>query len=244
MVFSKSHWDRSSAAGGLIVSHGSPSDPEPQERFIRRLAERVAARTGLDVRGATLAKAGALEAAVAGLETAWVFPHFMADGWFVSTNLQNRLKQSGLADWTTLTPLGLSEALPDLAARRLEAVLDEQGLSRGETTLVVAAHGSPSNPRPAEVTRAFAAQMQETGLFAETRTGFVDEDPSIEEAATVSGPAIVLPFFAARAGHVLMDMPEALEAARFDGPVLPPIGTWDAIPLLIFEICRLKNISE
>ena len=226
-----------SGNGGLIVSHGSPSDPEPQERFIRRLAERVAARTGLDVRGATLAKDGALEAAVKGLNAPWVFPHFMTDGWFVSTNLQNRLKKTGLADWTTLTPLGLSEALPGLVMRRLQVALDEYDLPRGETALIIAAHGSPSNTRPAEVTRDFAQHLHASGLFSETRVGFVDEDPSIEEAATVTGPALLLPFFAARAGHVLMDLPDAVTAAAFAGPVLAPIGTWDAIPLLISEAC-------
>lgn len=218
---------------GVIVAHGSPSDPEPQERFIRRLAERVAARTGRDVRGATLAKPGSLAAAVAGLSHPWVFPHFMADGWFVATHMQNRLRDSGLGAWTTLTPLGLNDALPALALRRLDAELVAHHLPKRDTTLVVAAHGSPSNTRPAEVTRNFAAKLEAEGFFRDVRVGFVDEAPSIEEAASDTGPALVLPFFAARAGHVLMDMPEALAAASFDGPVLPPIGAWDAIPLLI-----------
>lgn len=226
------------ASGGLIVSHGSPSDPEPQERFIRRLAERVAARTGRDVRGATLAKPGSLEAAVAGMDNPWVFPHFMADGWFVSTNLQNRLTETGLRGWTTLTPLGLSAGLPPLAARRLEREMTLQGMPLGQTILVLAAHGAPSNPRPAEVTRDFAARMQSTGLFRTVRAGFVDEDPSIEEAATVDGPALLLPFFAARAGHVVVDLPEAIAKAGFVGAVLPPIGTWDGIPLLISRACQ------
>ena len=217
----------------LIVAHGSPSDPEPQERFIRRIAGRVGARTGAQVRGATLAKPGSLEAAVAEMAAPAVFPHFMTDGWFVSTNLQNRLRETGLQSWTTMTPLGMATELPALAARRLEAGMAEAGLPRGDTTLVVAAHGSPSNRKPAEASEAFAAALGETGLFREVRAGYVDEAPSLEEVARVEGPAAVLPFFAARAGHVLMDLPETLEAASFEGLVLPPIGTWDNVPLLI-----------
>ena len=79
--------------------------------------------------------------------------------------------------------------------------------------------------------------------FKAVRTGYVDEAPSIEEAASVEGPALVLPFFAARAGHVLMDLPEGLEAAGFDGLVLPPIGTWDEIPQLIAQHLREREAA-
>lgn len=217
----------------LIVAHGSPSDPEPQERFMRRIAERVGARCGARVVGATLAKPGALEAAVSGMEFPLVFPHFMTDGWFVSTYLQKRLMVAGLAEWKTLTPLGLDALLPRLVERRLSDELAAGSLALGETTLVVAAHGSPSNPRPAEVTFHFSEMLRQSMPFADVRVGFVDETPTLQEAASVEGPAILLPFFAARAGHVLSDLPEALRAASFGGVVLPPIGTWDEVPFLI-----------
>lgn len=227
----------------LIVSHGSPSDPEPQERFIWELANKVGLASGAIVRGATLAKKGALEEAVRGLRAPLVFPHFMADGWFVSTNLQNRLGQSGLNSWTTLAPLGLTEALADLAIDRLSDHLLTAELPRGGTTLVLAAHGSPSDPRPARATERFAKRLERTGLFSEVRVGYVDEEPSLEDAAQVDGPALVLPFFAAKAGHVLMDLPEALEAAEFAGPVLDPIGTWDEIPGLVAKTLKQQDIA-
>ena len=220
---------------GLIVSHGSPSDPEPQEAFVADLAREVAALTGAEVRGATLAKKGALETAVRGLTRPLVFPHFMADGWFVSTNLPKRLAAAGLAEWEIARPLGMIEALPKYAMSRLLVTMTEDDLPPGETTLIVAAHGSPSDPRPARATEAFANRLRQSGAFSAVRVGYVDEEPSLEDAASVAGPAIVLPFFAARAGHVLMDLPEALEAAHYQGVVLPPIGTWSDIPVLIAE---------
>ena len=217
----------------LIVSHGSPSDPEPQEAFVRDLAEAVGALTGWTVKGATLAKKGALEAAVDGMTAPLVFPHFMADGWFVSTNLPKRLQTAGLSDWSTTMPLGMLDQLPALALRRLKKTVLAENLSQKETTLVVAAHGSPSDSRPARATEDFADALRRLSMFRAVRVGYVDEEPSLEAAATVIGPAIVLPFFAAKAGHVLMDLPEALEAVNFEGTVLPPIGTWAHIPALI-----------
>lgn len=224
----------------VVVSHGSPSDPEPQEAFVSGIATRVAGLTGLDVRGATLAKSGSLDAAVSGLSAPVIYPLFMSDGWFVSTALQNRLKDAGLAHWRTATPLGMDDRLPKLALRRLRLEMTRFEAPPGLTTLVLLAHGSPSDPRPSRATRAFAAALDASDMFREIRVGFVDEAPSIQDAATTSGPAIALPFFAARAGHVLMDVPEAIEAARFEGPVLDPIGAWDHIPNLIAGALRAE----
>ncbi len=217
----------------VIVSHGSPSDPDPQEAFIRDLAARVTDVSGHQVRGATLAKKGALAAAVRGLETPLIMPHFMADGWFVSTHLQRRLQQTGLKRWHMAAPFGLNRALPAMAIQHLRAALKRHEMAPGTPALIIAAHGSPSDPRPARATYSFARAVEASDLFRGVRVGFVDEDPSLEDAARVRAPAILLPFFAARAGHVLMDLPDALAAARFEGPVLDPIGTWDAVPALI-----------
>lgn len=219
----------------IIVSHGSPSDPEPQETFIRNLADGVSRALGRPVRGATLAKPGALEAAVAGVATPVVVPHFMSDGWFVSVNLPKRLRAAGLDDWHMCTPLGLMAGLPELAIDVLGQQMEDRNLGKGHTSLVLAAHGSPSDPRPARATQAFADTLAASGIFNEVRVGYVDETPGLAEAAMVTGPALVLPFFAARAGHVLMDVPEALDEAGFSGPVLDPIGIWPSIPQLIAD---------
>lgn len=200
---------------------------------MQELATAVSEAGGVPVRGATLAKAGALEAAVKDMSAPVIFPHFMSDGWFVSDNLQNRLATAGVENWSTATPLGMLPGLPSVALSRLRAEMAARGLPEGRTTLIVAAHGSPSDPRPARATKAFADALRQAGIFADIQTGYVDEAPALSDAARVSGPAILLPFFAARAGHVLLDLPEAIETAGFSGTTLPPIGTWAEIPGLI-----------
>ena len=222
----------------LIVAHGSPSDPGPQETFVTGIAARVQTLTGQNVRGATLAMSGAIKAAVSGFKDPVVYPLFMADGWFVSTHLPKRLKGAGLARWHMATSLGMDPGLPALALARLSHEIAKHDLPVGGTHLVLAAHGSPSDPRPARATKVFADAMAKSNLFRRVQVGFVDEEPSLETAAQVDGPALVLPFFAARAGHVLMDLPKALDRAGFTGPVLDPIGTWDTIPDLIANALR------
>ncbi|MDT8346035.1 MAG: CbiX/SirB N-terminal domain-containing protein, partial [Thermohalobaculum sp.] len=56
----------------------------------------------------------------------------------------------------------------------------------------------------------------------------------------IDGPALCLPLFAGRAGHVEDDLPAALAEARFSGPTLAPIGTDPEIPALIAAALRAR----
>jgi sirohydrochlorin ferrochelatase len=82
------------------------------------------------------------------------------------------------------------------------------------------------------------AQMQARTRFARVVAGFVEEPPYLADAARDLGPAVCLPFFALRAGHVETDVPEALAAAAFDGPLLPEIGAHPDVPALIADALR------
>lgn len=223
----------------ILVAHGAPSAPVSQELVMQVLADKVErAAGGVRVRGTTLAQRGGLAMTGQGLRAPLIVPHFMSDGWFVSTNLPRRVEAAGIRDFTVAPPLGLMPELQDLAVGALQTALQALAFKAETTTLVVAAHGSPKDPRPAEATRVFANAVARRCGFAQMTVGFVDEAPSIEESASVHGPSILLPFFAARAGHVTGDLPEALEAVRYAGHVMDPIGTWDAIPALLAQSVR------
>ena len=190
--------------------------------------------------GATLANRGSLEAAIAeaGTGRLAIYPHFMSDGWFVSSELPRRLRRAGLEAPHILPPLGLEPALAALCARRVSEAIRWRALPAEKTTLVLAAHGSPSDPRPAEATRRVADRIAEANVLAALRIGFVDEEPRIVEAARCAPPALCLPFFIGRGGHVLKDLREALSEARFEGAVLEPIGLDVEIPDLIARVLQ------
>ncbi|MEZ5715043.1 MAG: hypothetical protein R3D85_07660 [Paracoccaceae bacterium] len=131
----------------ILVSHGSPSDPDGQQAQIARLAGRVARLLpGWRVRGATLAAKGAFETAMAQLANPLICPLFMAPGWFVDSLIPARL---GDAPARLLPPLGIDPRLPGLVRDEAGAALTAQGLSATDTTLVIAAHGSPSHRQSA-----------------------------------------------------------------------------------------------
>ena len=223
------------SARAVIVSHGQPGDPGPQQRAIEDLAAAVAREDpGCEVLGATLAMEGAL-AATCGPDSL-IYPMFMAEGWFTRSELPRRLKQAGAAGATILRPFGTDPALSALITElALEAAADE-GWTPSETTLLLTAHGSQRSQASFEITTKLAASL--APHFGRVVTGFVEQEPFVADAARNLQRAVHLPFFALRAEHVTDDLPEALDQAGFTGPRLDPIGLAAPAPRLIAAAIR------
>lgn len=226
MSITKSHSRKEPAIkpAAIIVSHGQPSDPDPAEAALAGFAAEVArSLPGWHVGSATLAKPGALEAALADAGPgARIFPYFMTGGWFTGDALIARLEGSQAV---ILPPFGQDAGLPGLAAGLLDEVIIAQGWRAAEVRVFLAAHGSGRSAQTARDTQTFAVALAEILPVAELRVGFVEEPPYLaDQAFDLGARAICLPFFAAKGGHVLDDIPEALDLAGFQGVLLDPIG--------------------
>ena len=219
----------------VIVSHGQPSDPDPAEAALAALANDVArALPGWQIGSATLAKSGSLAAALdhVGPEPL-IYPMFMTSGWFTSDELRKRL---GASKARVLAPLGVDPGLPAMAAGLLRRHLGNRGWQAADTTLFIAAHGSGRSRNSSRDTNAFAKVLANLITLKDIRVGFVEEAPYLADKAMGLGPkAICLPFFAAEGGHVIQDIPEALDKARFQGLCLDPIGILPEVPGLIAQ---------
>lgn len=225
----------------LIISHGQPSDPAPAEAEIAALAARVQAlMPDWHVASATLATEGALaeQVAKAGPQ-GFAYPLFMADGWFTRDHLPKRLAEAGGSDWQVLDPFGIDDAVQHLTIDLAREAALARGLRPADTSVLLAAHGSFRSPAPARVANAMAARLAAEAGFARVEAAFIDQSPRIAEvAAAFPAGSLVLPFFAARGGHVVDDLPEALAEAGFDGPLLDPVGLDARVPALIAAALR------
>lgn len=233
MSGTKSPSRKAPATDVLIVAHGLPSDTGAGETAIARVAAHVQTLLpGRKVSAVTMAAEGALERAVGGLnDEALVFPMFMSDGWFVRTELPRRLGRSAVR---VLPPFGQHPQLPMLAAQTVRSRMSARGWKANRTHVVIAAHGSGRSPKPAEATKAFASAMSRRLRGVKVNIGYIDEPPSIADAAQgLPESSICLPFFAADGGHVADDVPDALTSAGFRGELLQPIGLHREIPSLI-----------
>ena len=223
----------------LIVSHGQPSDPDVGEAEITALADAVARHVpDARIEGVTLAAPGRIESLSAERPGALIYPMFMADGWFTQVQLPKRLA-GGVGP--QLVSFGMDCTLPMLAAKWVREVCADNGFNPTATHLVVVGHGSGKSKRVSEVTNAFAARITEEAGVASVTTGFVEEAPFLKDALSgLPDTAICLPFFAAKRGHVLDDLPEAVDAAEFKGIVLDPIGLHPDVPKMIADALRWR----
>lgn len=231
----------SRAPEALIVAHGQPSDPGPAAAEIAFLAAKVQAlMPGWRVRSATLAEPGALAREVAGVRGAGlVYPLFMAGGWFTATHLPARLAEAGGEGWRILPPFGLDPGVQALTLRLAQEAAARRGVIPADMAVLLAAHGSFRSAAPSEVAFAMAARLRDEAGFARVEAGFIDQSPRIVEVAAGMPPgSLVLPFFAARGGHVVDDLPQALAEAGFAGAVLPPVGLDARVPGLIRRALR------
>lgn len=222
------------APAAVILAHGAPADPGPQEAILRDFAARVAAELpGWQVRGATLATEGAVKAALAGLAAPLVYPLFIAEGWFTGTVLPRRVAEAGAQGACHLRPFGVEPELPALMARAAREGALAAGMEPSEVALMLAAHGARRPGAASASTFAMADELARMAGFARVLPGFVEEAPTLAEAARAAGRGVCLPFFVLSAGHVTDDLPPALAEARFDGPLLAPIGQHPDAPALV-----------
>lgn len=208
----------------IIVAHGQPSDPDPAEASLARFAAQVDVLTQeVSVHSATLAAPSRLEAVMDELPSdAVIYPLFMAKGWFVTSALPKRVGNRGLR---VLDPLGVDPELPTLVCTALREALTSKDWVTEDTDLVIAAHGSGRSRNPSAVTLEFAETLGGLLPFRTLNVGFVEEPPSIADAASSAGAqSLCLPFFACTGGHVLEDVPQELNRVGFQGATLPVVG--------------------
>lgn len=219
----------------VITAHGQPSDPAPAEADLAHVASSVAAHLpGWDIRSATLATPGKLEATVT--PGALIYPFFMSQGWFTAKVLPKRL--SG-RECHILPPFGFDPQLPALAAQAIAQAASERSWPQADLHLLLAAHGSARGPRAAEAAEAFASALRSMLPGAMVTLGYVEQAPRIAKAAQdLPRYSLCLPFFAQTGDHVKQDIPESLSIAKFQGGLLPVTGALPGVSKLIAAALR------
>lgn len=225
---------RAPATEALIISHGQPSQPEAGEEQLRMQAAQIQnLLPGWHIRSATLAAPGALEKELDAFSgKPFLFPMFMADGWFINTALPKRLRDREVHQ---LSPLGVLPGLPHQTVKYLKSEAKRRNWSWNSCDVMIAAHGSATGPAAAKCALYFARRVQTLMTFKQkVRTGFLAEEPVLSQVARFSGSrTLLLPFLAGVGSHLTDDIPEELEKGNFRGILLPPIGEADFIPKLI-----------
>ena len=166
----------------------------------------------------------------------------MAEGWFTQTALAGRLKGT---DARQLAALGVHPDLAELTAGFLKDVAKRSHWNASGYEVLLAAHGSATCAKTAQCTMRFAAELTEYLAGRPIRIGFLEEAPYLTDVAARCGlKAVFLPLFAGNGHHVTADIPEALDAAGFEGLRLAPLIEAPFIPRLVASALDCANRKD
>jgi sirohydrochlorin ferrochelatase len=179
-----------------------------------------------------------------GVRDLFVYPLFLADGYFTRTLLPHHLREAGaFARGRTvrlLPPLGLDPALVDLVLLRARAAARARRWPEARTELVLLAHGSSNNPASRRAAERIAESIAATNVFAGVRSAFLEEAPFLADAiALTHGPALVVGLFAGEGLHGGDDAPQYVaELERPDVCFAGNVGALEALPEVIAATIR------
>ncbi|MEF8840503.1 MAG: CbiX/SirB N-terminal domain-containing protein [Haloarculaceae archaeon] len=165
-------------------------------------------------------------------EEVYVVPLFVSEGYFTEQVIPRelRLEEWDVAEWdsdgTSAThatlhatdvektihycgPVGTHDAMTDVIVRRAETVTGDPDVGPG-FGLAVVGHGTERNENSAKAIQYHADRIAESGRFDEVMAVFMDEDPEVDDVATLfsTDDVVVVPLFVADGFHTQEDIPE------------------------------------
>ncbi|GGM73533.1 sirohydrochlorin cobaltochelatase [Halarchaeum rubridurum] len=216
----------------VIAAHGSHLNPGSSEPTFAH-AETIRAAGAFDeVREAFWKEEPSFREVLRTLESeeVYVVPLFVSEGYFTERVIPRELR---LAEWdvsawdsdgtdadhATLRatdvdktvhycgPVGTHDAMGDVIVERARSITEGRDLT--DFGLAVVGHGTERNENSAKAIHYHADRLRRSGLFAEVRAVFMDEEPEVDDVATLfeTDDVVVVPLFVADGFHTREDIP-------------------------------------
>jgi uroporphyrin-III C-methyltransferase len=230
----------------VLAAHGSRREPEANA-LVRRLAESLRGRRVFDEVAvafhqgepgfdSVLDEVGADEITVVPLLTSAghyndvVLPEGLARN---RRHAEVRLRQT--------PPVGTHSGIAPLVARRVTELLRESVVGREAVSLLIVGHGTPRHPESRASTLLLAETLRRRRVAGEVGVGFLDDDPTVEQALSQARhrTVIVVPFLIGGGSHTLEDLPR-LVASREDVRVVVDhaVGAYAGLDEIVLDLAR------
>lgn len=234
---------RKDRAALVLWGHGAAGGPGVLDAHVRRLERRGGFTP---VCAACLRGAPRLSEVMAELTAARVYlvPMLMADGFLARTALNAAVDELGRdAERLHLAPvLGGNPRLADLLLDRGLAAAGEQGWRAAASTLLIIGHGTPRDRNSRATAFAHAAEIARRGPFARVAAAFLEDRPSLAEAAGCGGAnLVVVGLFADAGAHGEDDVHRAMVALGRPYTYAGAIGRAPEIAELVLEQVALAE---
>jgi uroporphyrin-III C-methyltransferase len=205
-------------SGALVLAaHGSRRDPAANA-LVRRLAQAVRERRLFaEVAVAFHQGEPGFDAVLDELEAeaVTVVPVMTSAGHYADKVLPEALARNRRHSSVRLRitpPVGSHPGIAPLVARRVSELLRDYTLSRAETAVLLAGHGTLRHPASRETTLQLAETLRRRGVASEAVAAFLDDEPALANALAEirSDAVVVIPFLIGGGSHAAEDVPRAI----------------------------------
>ena len=204
-------------SGALVLAaHGSRRDPAANA-LVRRLAQAVRERRLFaEVAVAFHQGEPGFDAVLDELEAeaVTVVPVMTSAGHYADKVLPEALARNRRHSSVRLRitpPVGSHPGIAPLVARRVSELLRDYTLSRAETAVLLAGHGTLRHPASRETTLQLAETLRRRGVASEAVAAFLDDEPALADAlAEIRSDAVVVIPFLIGGSHAAEDVPRAI----------------------------------
>jgi sirohydrochlorin cobaltochelatase len=231
----------------LIVAHGSTVNPDSSAPTLAHAAEIRRRKVFEDVGCAFWKEEPSLRDAIflcdpESIHDVYVVPNFISEGYFTQTVVPRELELNGRITtrsngqvWRYCDPVGNHPMMTDLLLRR--ALDIAPGIDPGETSLLIAAHGTDLNENSAVAAKREAERIRELGKYREVFNVYMEEPPLVADwrKLTKTSNVVVVPFFISDGLHSYEDIPVLLgipschperSEAKSKDPAANPLGNF------------------
>ena len=206
----------------LIVAHGSTVNPDSSAPTLAHAAEIRRRAIFAQVECAFWKEEPSLRDALflfdpECIREVYVVPNFISEGYFTQTVVPRELELNGRITkrpngqiWTYCEPVGNHPMMTELLLKRARAVAPDA--ARGDTSLLIVAHGTDLNENSAVAAKREAEKIRALGEYAAVLNVYMEEPPLVSDwrKLTKTANVVVVPFFISDGLHSYEDIPKLL----------------------------------
>jgi len=196
----------------LLIGHGSERSDGPNTQLVEQAGHLRKSNLFAGVEGAVLYGEPNVHSALKALGDGpvRVVPMFMCDGMFTRKIIPAGIEKARLAGQSITydPPVGLSENLARLIARRIRTQIAEDQQAAKDVHVVLVGHGSTASDASWQATERHAARLRKLSQFNSVKTAYLDQHPKFADVISdLSGPVCVVGLFVADGLHAGDDIP-------------------------------------
>jgi sirohydrochlorin cobaltochelatase len=210
----------------LIVAHGSTVNPDSSAPTLAHATEIRRRGIFADVECAFWKEEPSLRDAIflfdpELIREVCVVPNFISEGYFTQTVVPRELDLNGRVTkrpngqiWKYSEPVGNHPMMTELLLKRADEVAP--GVSPGDTSLLIVAHGTDLNENSAVAAKRETEKIRALGKYATVLNVYMEEPPLVSDwrKLTKTRNVVVVPFFISDGLHSYEDIPVLLGIAR------------------------------